>query len=89
MDRPGHSRNANGRHDRPAGADAAGAPAVSPTAAAERLVETLRSIDLQARRARRTLPTMAEREAALAQVDESEDSINRDLLLKFLGSVSS
>jgi hypothetical protein len=33
--------------------------------------------------------TMAEREAALAQVDESEDSINRDLLLKFLGSVSS
>jgi hypothetical protein len=33
--------------------------------------------------------TLAEREAALAQVDESEDSINRDLLLKFLGSVSS
>ena len=33
--------------------------------------------------------TMAEREAALAQVDETEDSINRDLLLKFLGSVSS
>jgi len=33
--------------------------------------------------------TMAEREAALAQVDESEDSINRELLLKFLGSVSS
>jgi hypothetical protein len=32
--------------------------------------------------------TMAEREAALAQVDESEDSINRDLLLKFLGSVN-
>ena len=33
--------------------------------------------------------TMAEREAALAQVDETEDSINRELLLKFLGSVSS
>jgi hypothetical protein len=33
--------------------------------------------------------TQAEREAALAQVDESEDSINRDLLLKFLGSVNS
>ena len=66
MDRPGHTRNANGRHDRPAGADAAGTPTVSPVAAAERLVETLRSIDRQARRAARTLPTVAERQAALA-----------------------
>ena len=33
--------------------------------------------------------TQEEREAALAEVDESEDPINRDLLLKFLGSVNS
>lgn len=33
--------------------------------------------------------THEEREAALAEVDESEDPINRDLLLKFLGSVNS
>lgn len=33
--------------------------------------------------------TPEEREAALAEVDEDEDPINRDLLLKFLGSVSS
>ena len=33
--------------------------------------------------------TQAEREAALAQVDETQDPINRDLLLKFLGSVNS
>jgi hypothetical protein len=33
--------------------------------------------------------TQEEREAALAEVDESEDPINRELLLKFLGSVNS
>lgn len=33
--------------------------------------------------------TQEEREAALAEVDETEDPINRELLLKFLGSVNS
>lgn len=33
--------------------------------------------------------TQEEREAALAEVDEQEDPINRDLLIKFLGSVNS
>jgi hypothetical protein len=33
--------------------------------------------------------TPEEREAALAEVDDEEDPINRDLLIKFLGSVSS
>jgi hypothetical protein len=33
--------------------------------------------------------TQEEREAALAEVDDAEDPINRDLLLKFLGSVNS
>ncbi len=33
--------------------------------------------------------TQEEREAALAEVDDSEDPINRELLLKFLGSVNS
>lgn len=33
--------------------------------------------------------TMEEREAALADVDDEEDPINRELLLKFLGSVNS
>jgi hypothetical protein len=33
--------------------------------------------------------TQEEREAALAEVDDQEDPINRDLLIKFLGSVSS
>ena len=32
--------------------------------------------------------TSEEREAALAEVDETEDPINRGLLLKFLGSVN-
>jgi hypothetical protein len=32
--------------------------------------------------------TDAERQAALAQVDDTEDPINRDLLIKFLGSVN-
>jgi hypothetical protein len=33
--------------------------------------------------------TEAEREAALAEVDDDEDPINRELLIKFLGSVNS
>ena len=33
--------------------------------------------------------TTEEREAALAEVDDTEDPINRGLLLKFLGSVNS
>jgi hypothetical protein len=33
--------------------------------------------------------TEAERQAALAEVDETEDPINRELLIKFLGSVNS
>lgn len=33
--------------------------------------------------------TQEEREAALAEVDDTEDPINRELLLKFLGSVNS
>jgi hypothetical protein len=33
--------------------------------------------------------TVEEREAALAEVDDDEDPINRELLIKFLGSVSS
>lgn len=33
--------------------------------------------------------TVEEREALLAQVDDDEDPINRDLLIKFLGSVNS
>ena len=33
--------------------------------------------------------TVEEREAALAEVDDDEDPINRELLIKFLGSVNS
>ena len=33
-------------------------------------------------------PTVEEREAALAEVDDEDDPINRDLLIKFLGSVN-
>jgi hypothetical protein len=33
--------------------------------------------------------TPEERERALAEVDDEEDPINRDLLIKFLGSVNS
>jgi hypothetical protein len=47
-------------------AELAAVPRVSPIAAATALAATLESIDRQARRAGRTLPTQAERDAAHA-----------------------
>jgi hypothetical protein len=40
------------------------------------------------RPSRRQATTQEEREAALAEVDDDEEPINRGLLLKFLGSVN-
>ncbi len=66
-------------------------PPPEPTDAAEiaRQLANLSPKAAKAVAAAAKATTQEERERALAEVDDSEDPINRDLLIKFLGSVNS
>ncbi|MFN8037915.1 MAG: DUF4388 domain-containing protein [Acidimicrobiales bacterium] len=76
-----------------ADAAAAAAPPVAPDATdAAEIARQLANLSPKAAKAvaaAAKATTPEEREAALAEVDDEEDPINRDLLIKFLGSVSS
>ena len=74
-------------------AAAAAAPPAAPDASdAAEIARQLANLSPKAAKAvaaAAKATTPEEREAALAEVDDEEDPINRDLLIKFLGSVSS
>jgi hypothetical protein len=82
-DAPSASSDAAASFDAPAGSD--------PSDAAEiaRQLANLSPKAAKAVAAAAKATTPEERERALAEVDDDEDPINRDLLIKFLGSVNS
>src|SRR5262249_5344127 len=72
--------------------DPFGVPATSDPSDAAEIARQLPNLSPKAAKAvaaAAKATTPEERERALAEVDDDEDPINRDLLIKFLGSVNS